>query len=466
MAVDINFYIFAKRENSTKRPDGVEPTRFQCEIHSPSSVINPTILLDAENPIGFNYAYIFNFDRYYFVDEWTWQNGLWMATLHVDSLASWRGYIGGSTQYILRSAADADPTIVDTIYPTKTDPTIDSEYQTFESWSLSYSSGAYVIGMISSSGSNIGAVSYYAFSPADFKTFCHNMLSSVEWFGGSTIDDISQELLKVLYNPLQYVASCVWVPVNPSAISGQAVSIIYLGWNWGLSANCKLVSSPLVNDVLRFALPPHPMAAERGFYMNAPQFTQHKLFVPPFGAFPIDSNTAAGANDIDADVTLDVCTGAARLLVRGDNNTSFADVTTQVGVPINLAMAGANTNAIAGVGGGISNTISSLFAGNVGSAIANAASGVVSAFEAAAPVISSIGSNGSIAGLGAAKLESVFFLPVDEDNQHFGRPLCSRRRISALGNYTLCADAELEIPCTREEHTTIVDALNGGFYYE
>lgn len=53
------------------------------------SVINPTFILNENNPSGFNYAYIAEFARYYYiVDMISISNGVWEITLMCDVLMS------------------------------------------------------------------------------------------------------------------------------------------------------------------------------------------------------------------------------------------------------------------------------------------------------------------------------------------------------------------------------------------
>ena len=70
MAFTVNFYNFAKRENSTYRPGG-SGASYSCVLKDNSSIANPTIILDldTDDAPGWNYAYIGEFDRYYYVSD-------------------------------------------------------------------------------------------------------------------------------------------------------------------------------------------------------------------------------------------------------------------------------------------------------------------------------------------------------------------------------------------------------------
>lgn len=58
-------------------------------LRNESSVINPSILIEIENPSGYNYAYISEFNRYYFItDMISVRTNLWRVNMSVDVLMS------------------------------------------------------------------------------------------------------------------------------------------------------------------------------------------------------------------------------------------------------------------------------------------------------------------------------------------------------------------------------------------
>ena len=75
MSVTVTFYSFSKRENSTEQPSGAG-TAYDCIMLDDTSLMNPTFKLSiATNPIGNNYCYVSDFNRYYFIkDISTYQN--------------------------------------------------------------------------------------------------------------------------------------------------------------------------------------------------------------------------------------------------------------------------------------------------------------------------------------------------------------------------------------------------------
>lgn len=63
-------------------------------LRNESNVVAPTIIIKHNNPTGFNYAYIPEFHRYYFINEITAiRTGIWTIKLNSDPLMSFSGEI-------------------------------------------------------------------------------------------------------------------------------------------------------------------------------------------------------------------------------------------------------------------------------------------------------------------------------------------------------------------------------------
>lgn len=63
-------------------------------LRNESSVVNPTILIEIDNPSFYNYAYIPEFGRYYFItDMVSVRTNLWRISMSVDVLMSYQEQI-------------------------------------------------------------------------------------------------------------------------------------------------------------------------------------------------------------------------------------------------------------------------------------------------------------------------------------------------------------------------------------
>jgi hypothetical protein len=343
--IDITLYLFDKKVNSTAIPPASAPHESLVgQLVGPFTPQYLTVrfdlgAIDSTEP-RYNYARVGIFSRYYFV-RWAYVDGAWCATLSVDVLASYRTQILNSTQYVMRSASDADDTIIDTAYLTTGESTMEFSQ-------LSYSDfygpgvGMVVIGTISDSGHNVGAVTYYAMTEFAFNQLMTDMLSSIDWAGISATE-ISKELQKALINPVQYIVSAIWLPVNASVYinsSNLQTSTVRLGWwSFNLGQTAAIIdtsATKLRNIYATMRVPKHPQAQSRGKYLNLSPYTTYTLYLYPFGALEIDSTQLLASDTIKLDITLDLLTGSAVLNVR--NNYSNASTKPILATRANLGI--------------------------------------------------------------------------------------------------------------------------------
>lgn len=74
-------------------------------LRSESSVIDPVILIEASNLSDYNYAWIEEFHRFYFIrDISSVRTNLWRLTMHVDVLSTYAGYIKENNAIMSRNS--------------------------------------------------------------------------------------------------------------------------------------------------------------------------------------------------------------------------------------------------------------------------------------------------------------------------------------------------------------------------
>ena len=470
MGISVNMYTFSKYANSTEQPAGAG-TSFDCVLKDTSGVINPTIALKLDmsfNVSAYNYAYIPDFERYYFVREWTWERGLWVASLDVDVLATYKTQIGVSTQYVLRSSLASNGKILDTIYPTTSDIT-HQRVAVELPWKIHLEDGYYVVGIIGDANNTLGAVNYYAFTQSEMNAFNKALMASADWLNVPT-EEISTELLKALYNPYQYVVSALWFPRVIPLTEAPAVASINFGW-WNITVKCRKLKATATSFSGSINIPKHPQAATRGEYLNLSPYSKYTLNFTPFGSFPLDTTKLSGTSILNYTVLIDYISGTGRLNIAPQfpdgNSPIIESVEGMCSVPIQLAQIardyiGTTATAIASVG----DVVQSAVTGNIGGAISNFASGIDSTLKAAAPQLRTSGGNGNISNfITAPQLYCQFFNLVQEYNEKLGRPLCEARVINTIPGYIMCMDADVKTASTQTENERIKEYLEGGFYY-
>ena len=466
MSFKVNLFTFSKRDNSTKQPTGTG-TEFSCVLKSGSGIIRPVISLDigiASDPSQYNYAYIQEFSRYYFIEEWFFERALWTATLKVDVLATYKTQIGGSSLYVLRAASANNGNIVDTLYPAKTGCSFASDVKTNTWWSdLSW-----VVGVISKNG-NMGSMAYYGMETSECVAMCTKLLDPnyiITAGNGFNNIDASESLQLSLVDPIQYVKTCMALPVPITDLANIGTLSAVYAYNWDTTAvGYKILQAPYINKTLTFDISKHPDTNTRGNYVNAAPYTNISLTIPPFGVIDIDTSVTCNASSLTALVRIDPITGKGILTV-SCNGITLNRVEAQLCVPIALSSVTRDVvGAASGLAGAVGGLASMAF-GNLSGAI-GALNGVGNAISSIMPRASTVGTTGGFAsGMGDFRLDHQFFRPVDDDNTHNGRPLCEVRQINNLSGYMLVQDGDVATSGTASEDMKIRNYLESGFYYE
>lgn len=470
MAFTVNLYTFSKRDNSTKRPPANSEVRsFDCVMRHGCGILNPSISLvlnQSNDPSQYNYAYIPVFGRYYFIEEWYYDDRVWTASLQVDVLATYKTEIGSSSLYIMRAAGAHNGNIVDTMYPAKSGCSFDSTSVTNPWWT----DISYIVGTVSKSG-NMGSLAYYGMGSTAITTMCQNLLDPtyiINSANGFDLGDASEALQLSLVDPIQYVKSCMALPVPLSDISniGSAAAVYAFSWNTGANGY-KIAQAPYINKSFSFTIKKHPDTNSRGNYVNTAPFTNITLTMPPFGVIEIDTSVTCNASTLTADIQIDPITGKGILTVKC-NGIILNRVEAQLGVPISLSSVTRDyIGAASGIGGAIGGAVAGAAIGGVGGAVLGASSGIGNAIGSLMGRASTIGTTGGFAsGMGTFKLDHQFFRPIDDDNAHNGRPLCEIRQINTLSGYMMVQDGDVSTTGTSSEDKAIRNYLETGFYYE
>lgn len=485
MAFKVTFYQFNKKYNSTKRPEDTDSHKeFDCRVLNGTAIYNPKIELDlglTATPAKWNYCVIPAFDnRYYFIREWSFDRGLWIASLEEDVLASWRNTIGNTNLYILRAANEYDGLISDTLYPAKVKPTVTNTSIT--TVYTSPSAGCFVIGVVSKHG-NFGSLTYHAMSAAELAGLCTALQDPtlVQTDPDFSLNDMSAALELNLIDPMQYIKSCVWLPFNTSDISGTDIPASgptggFDIYNWHLTGfTHRIVSNtaPYISKSKTVSQPWHPDVSSRGDYVNYAPYTFRTLSFPPFGCFEVDTSIASQSKSLSLTLLVDVLTGRGILDVK--NSSSMINrIEAQIGVPVQLAQVTRDwiggVNQVLGGVKDLANGIASAAMGNAAGAVGGvigAAQGVMNGYAAIQPRANTIGSGGGYSHLkGTFQLTTQFFRPVADDPTHNGRPLCAMRKPKNLGGYMLVQDGDITGATTQIEGEKIKAFLETGFYYE
>lgn len=472
-----NFFKFTKRNNSTKLPNMVDAKAVSIQIKEDCSFITPTIKVTQDivsgvfSPDAFNYCYIPYWNRFYYITDWTYKGNVWEASLAVDVLASFRGEIGNTTAYVIRSSTDYDSNISDNAYPAKTNVQITKVNVASAWYNIAPSGGAFVVGILNYQNTNkIGAVNYYALTISQLNSLM-NYLFTDNIYRASSVYDISEGLYKSMFNPFQYIVSCMWFPFDIVSFGDGTQESMKVGY-WDTGINATVVKNLSQKTFVTATIPNHPQIS-RGNYLNYAPYTKLCLYIPPFGSIPIDTNFRNLGTYLYSGVYVDHITGQAtiRVSICQDSNhldeyNVMCEKSGMLGVPIQISQLmpdylGSVNSITEGLSG-----LGQLFNGNLGG-LGTLFKGCLDFNATQCPKVSTNGANGSfIETIQYPVLIVEHMTLVDENREELGRPLYKTKVINTLSGFIQCAEADHQFSGTKSETADINRYLQEGFYYE
>lgn len=472
--MNVTFYNFSKRRNSTKQPSG--GTSYTCLLKDDTTTARPQIAIkwngSSAAPASWNYCYISDFHRYYWVDSWAYTDRQWVASCTVDVLATYKTEIGASSKYVLRAESAFSLVTADTLYPVKGTPKT-GNVNVSMGWASDLSGGSIIVGIVGVTGIggaySAGGVSYYACTPANYMQlvndlFAENLSEINSESYGSTFGDgfkaFSRNILRSITNPSQFIKSAKWMPVSFSTASAVNLTIA------GISTTASLlpISNPIKYDT-RF-VGGSTLIAPGDYWKAVYPYATVTAYFPPFGTFPIDTKKIGlSQGSMELATEYDCVSGQAHMRLTsysgGSAGPILIDSCATVAVPLDIA--GVAVNTAQSVTSGVGAAVSAYNGDYIG-----AAAGVANAFQATSPeAVVSGGGYAGIAGIIAPKtIQLVYYEPTDESPAEFGNILCEVKTISSLSGYVKCQDGEIDCPATESEHRELEAFLTGGFFYE
>ena len=458
MTVTMKLYTFAKDENSTKTPTGSSGTQYTGILVEPCTVLNPIIKLNGVNAYSYNYAYVQEFGRYYFIVDWETIEGFWYIHCKVDVMASFKSTIGSSTQYVLRAHSAQNEYIVDTMFPptgqcTKTGTEIKQNLT-----DALLENGTFVLNITGSADATVGS---YMCGWSTFKNVISEMLLTND---DNTLwgANLSKGIRNAISQPFKHLGNVIWIPDSYSPTTGTTtVTSITLGNTTLTSTPAKpltfyYTTAPLGWTSSSITLPKHPQASTYGKYMNLKPYTQYIYSDDSYGLIELDPLKLIDTTTFTVGKVTDPATGTQILqLPDGQSRTA------QIGVMISMENNSLN------LGGILSSVAHAAVAAATDNPIAMASS-IVGATESLIPTISSCPQTGStVTNFRDIYLYSYFWNSVGHDTSHKGNAYCATKQISTLSGYILTSNAHIENSImSATEQEMIVNFMDSGFYYE
>lgn len=468
--MQVYLYNVTKKRTSTKLPTGTG-TSMDCNLKEPTVVLHPTMRVQYNiSQFTFNYMYVPDLHRYYWITGVrSMVRDIMEFDCEIDVFATYRSQINSSTQYVSRTATRGfvDTYVTDNIYPA-TGEVITRNHVPTTTHPLSWKEGTYILGIIGQEN-----VRYFAFNELGFRVFMSKLMDIDSVYDSSM--DITKATLKALYNPIQYIISALWFPIDIDEVTTEeskiAINVGYFtisdlvgGAHRPIPSN-KVVRFPAIN----FAIEKHNQArtSETQFLNNAP-YSRYQLEYKPFGIIPIDASLLIDSDTLTCNMSVDTVSGKAYLNITVDGNVVSVHEA-KVGVEVLITQYTQN------LAGGVSQVASSglalagsIMTGSITGAI-GATGGIANGIANMLPQMSKSGSVGSKADyyMQTPTLCGFFSQIVHTDIETLGAPCCREVLLSQLMGYTKCDSAHMEIStATATEIDLLENGMNSGFFLE
>ena len=463
--MQIELFNFAKKENSTAIP-GTSGDVMEVVMKTPSSIQAPVVELHYAGFPAWNYAYLPDVERYYFITGTAYNRGVWELSMAVDVLASFKSEIGGTSMYVLRSSSKKDGTIIDNLYPLTGDHT---KSQTEVKGLSSYNGGTIILNL--ANGDANSGTCCYAFTVDQFGEFLDQIMVDGDK-QTANYDPLVQAVTVNMYDPIRYINSAYWFPgaVTEYIHTNPTPKLqLKLGNFTATGFMCYPVYHSVSNQTKTYTvtLPKHPQAGTRGLFCNMTPFSEYTLNLGPFGALNLDSAVLADASSITIEVYQDVNTGSGRAIVYTNDGAIVANVVTQWGVPLRIFQ-GTNTSGMLNALGSLVHAAVGIVSGDMSAAGGGLASSISSVGNIVKGTLSSTGSMGAVLDhMMKWYLDAKFYYIADDDNTNNGRPLCEVKQISNLSGFVQVQHGIVKSSrASKPELDSINAYMEGGFYYE
>lgn len=213
------FYVLQKRKNSTKVPDALG-TELEVALKDTTSVLSPALDIHSlGHKPNYNYFFLPDFGRYYFVDTWQYYRGQWTVTGTVDVLASWIESIKSTTAYVLFSSSNYNLSAVDNRIAASAGYTrnqIDYDFVGTMSGQEITPGGYFAVTALSKESNwSTGVATTYFMTYQQMQTFARAMLDMGLW----------EQLKQFFTNPMDSIIDCYYLPINAPMYANLTVDI-------------------------------------------------------------------------------------------------------------------------------------------------------------------------------------------------------------------------------------------------
>lgn len=463
------FYTLTKRNNDTTVPSG-GGVSISIRLKDDTDILSPAIELQSQaNPTAYNYAYLPDLNRYYFVSSWSYNKGVWSAICRVDVLASWLEYIRATSAQVVFSSSQYSMDLLDNRVPATGVCNRKISAEPFVGASLAQAQisapGTFCLTALDNTGIwATGSTTTYFMTYQQMQVFARELINPATW----------ESLKQFFENPMDAIVECYYLPLDISSyIDRTAERSIVLGsytfptakGRSALATNLAVKSQRTTIDI--------PWQYED--YRNLPPYTTLDMFVPFCGSKPLPTADLYGYPSFFIEYSVDISTGAVEA-VAYLKETVLQEWSGNIKVTLAVGQTQSRAEQIIG---GVSSAVTAL----AGFSTGNVALGATGTLSAIGSVISPTdqkmmgGCSGSVLGsiLGSDIgrwqkfiLSSTSHTTVASPGsirEIMGNPNGNVLSLARLTGYCQTAGASVSSPCTDRERDMINALLDGGIYF-
>ena len=458
--MQVTFFRFNKGRNDTKQPTG--GTELDVRLKEDCSILKPVLILSTPS-WEWNYFLIPSFGRYYFVTDYKYLgNQTYQISGTSDAMASFRGDILSSYQWIARAHTGWNEDIIDGFFPSLTAWGIHEKRYRLIPSDASYENGTFIVGVIGKNGGGYGnPVTYFALNWPQME-----QLNDYLFDAGSYGSMISDDITKAFFNPMDYLVSCMYYPIKIKNVGNEEP--IWFGW---VETSIKgTMLNTYVYDLVTNAGNDFMLENNQEYtdFRKLSPYSHYYLYIPIIGWSEVPS-TRVRSETMFLGMKLDLITGilTANIYdqksgIHADDGAVLFSTSGQFGCPLALAQLRMD---FTGLLNSVSSAVTSAATLNVGGSV----NGIVNAVDALSGDTSMRNSNGCM-GL-SIEYQNVrwvchYLKTVDLDATRYGRPVCKYDQINNYsGGFCMCRGTEMELNgAYASEIDDVTGYMNGGFY--
>lgn len=464
--MEVEFWNFSKRENSTKRPTE-NSTKVNFVYKNSTDLHNPIIEV-ATDVTSYNYAKINNI--YFYVENVdTYTRNIWTVNLRIDLLATFKTEILNTKAQVIYSSSQYNINALDDRIVASGEYDRQASTASFVGTLANQHitpSGTFAVTAISNNTNwASGVATIYFMTYQQMQKFADELVDATTWEG----------IKQFFQNPMDAIIECYYLPIDISQYTQLSTEgdVIIADYKFPETKARRPLATSLIGNS-------HTAQIDIPWLYNdfrrLSPYTELSLFVPFCGSKVIAPEMVYNIDRLFIDYTVDVSTGNIQAIVYNKEEV-LEEFTGNCKVSLPIGQSQTRVSSTVGFVGGVATAIT----GFTTSSVISGVSGINWALSSVAtPTVNkTMGAfNGSPIGAiigNETKRWQTFRLSItsrmttdEPDNIRpiIGNVLNKVVTLSELSGYVQTNNVSVDIPTYKHEITEINNTLNGGAYIE